>query len=209
MQRLAWQQRHICVWMGEREASVKHTVKVVPLSMYCFALCSITIIYGRIYSFIYFSNDILMVKHCSDVKSLWESGVFPKPNQNPIYNFVLNVKNVTAALLPLGRSPLSQASSFLLSSTCSSAACSLCGRMESSSSSWAEGARPTRKNNQNTVLPFKLTNLLQPWSWICCMQLLPVAGNGCCPGRQPAPVETRSRVEVLSLYDLLELFEDW
>lgn len=126
--------------------------------------------------------------------------------QNQIKIQYINLyKMWKSAQLPFGRSPLSQASSFLLSSTCSSAACSLCGRMESSSSNCADGARPTRKNNQNTVLPLILTNLL-PWSWICCVQLLPAAGNDCWPGRQLAPVETSNRADKVSLYNLLELF---
>ncbi len=56
---------------------------------------------------------------------------------------------VLCAESPLGRSPFSQASSLLLSSTCSRAACSLWGRMESSSSSC--GGKDTDENLVNTL----------------------------------------------------------
>lgn len=78
--------------------------------------------------------------------------MFPKPNQNQKYNIIYHVKNKTAAQLPLGRSPLSEASSFLLSSTCSRAPCNLCGRMESSSSSCEGGVRHKGKNIKTRFL---------------------------------------------------------
>lgn len=68
------------------------------------------------------------------------------------------MESVNTVYLPLGRSPLSQASSFLLSSTCSRAACSLCGRMESSSSS-CEGGETQMSKQSKHGSPFQNHNM--------------------------------------------------
>lgn len=99
--------------------------------------------------------------------------------------FLTREYNGSDGKLPFGWSATSHASSFLRSRTCSRAACSLWGRIESSSSIW------NNKHKHRLALlhhwdtePDEIEEKrekLQPSSTV------PVAGNDCCRGRPPGP----------------------
>lgn len=118
---------------------------------------------------------------------------------------MIDIQSYEFVQSPLGRSPFSLANSLLFSNTCSRAACSLWGRIESSSSSCRETKQIYSQHVAFTWALDIVASPTPPWTKadFCSalslpLRLLPDVGSGCCRGRPPGPEQRESDVIFLS-----------